>query len=140
MNGPMVVSGFTGRMAQAVVEQPVLLKRLDRVRISNGSVLIVTGYHPNRPLNCYSGVLERGQGKEYVFGKKHRPEKLGVVTEDHPALQQNQDRKELKQPLDAMTRAQIMNFVAVVIAGEENGGCDSTTIYEMAKALRAKGF
>lgn len=61
------------------------LRRLDRVRIGNRQVLIVTGYHPNRPANCYSGVPENGH-TEYRFGSKHRPQKIGVVTEDHPAL------------------------------------------------------
>ncbi len=92
-NDVQVISGFTGRMAPAVVEQPVRLKRLDRVKLRNGQVFIVTGYHPNRPQNCYSGVLENGQGKEYVFGRKHCPTKIGEVSEGHPALLNNATRR-----------------------------------------------
>lgn len=92
-NDVQVISGFTGRMATPIVEQSVRLKRLDRVRIRGGSVFIITGYHPNRPKNCYSGVLENGQGKEYVFGHKHDPVKIGEVTEGHPALLNNATRR-----------------------------------------------
>ena len=133
MNGPMVISGFTGRPAQAIVVQPVRLARLDRVRIGNGDVLIVTGYRPNAPVNCYTGVLENGKGKEYVFGPKHRPVKLGVVEESHPALQASQDRKEAKAGIDPVTRAEIELLVSLgAIAGGKIG--------EIAARLQAKGY
>ncbi len=68
------------------------LDRLDRVRISSGQIFIVTK-RTGRPANCWAGVLETGHGKEYIFGPKHRPIKLGVVTEDHHALRLNTARK-----------------------------------------------
>ncbi len=129
-NGPMVVSGFTGRMAQAIVEQPVRLQRLDRVKIGNGSVLIVTGYRPNAPVNCYTGVLENGQGKEYVFGPKHRPVKLGVVNEGHPALLNNKTRAASKQGMDGGTMAMVRQMVEAV----EGDDLDSAKV--LARTLR----
>ena len=96
-NDVQVISGFTGRPATAIVEQPVRLKRLDRVKLRNGQVFIITGYHANRPKNCYSGVLEGGLGKEYVFGPKHGPTKIGEVSEGHPALINNQNRAGARQ-------------------------------------------
>lgn len=115
----MVISGFTGQRVPAVVEQPVRFQRLDQVRISNGSVLIVTGYNPKRPSNCYSGVLENGQGKEYVFGAKHRPVKIGVVTEGHPALLNNKTRTATKQSgMDGGTLAVVRQMVLAVEAND----------------------
>lgn len=129
MNGPMVMSGFTGRMAEAVVEQPVRLQRLDRVKISGGSILIVTGYRPQAPVNCYTGVLENGQGKEYVFGPKHRPIKLGVVTEGHPALLNNKTRKGAE--MDGGTTAIVRQLVEAVESG------DTATARVLAKTIRS---
>ncbi len=89
----VTVNGMPGTLVTPVQPtQPVRLQRLDRVRISNGSVLIVTGYNPSRPKNCYTGVLENGQGKEYVFGAKHYPCKIGTVDEGHSALLNNAAR------------------------------------------------
>ena len=67
------------------METTTTFSRLDRVRLGNRKIFIVTGYHPNRPVNCFSGVPENGS-TEYVFGPNNRPVKIGVVTEDHPAL------------------------------------------------------
>lgn len=130
MEGPMVRSAFTGRMAPAIIEQPVRLQRLDRVKISNGSVLIVTGYRPQAPVNCYTGVLENGQGKEYVFGPKHRPVKLGVVDEGHPALLNNKTRKVSRQGADVGTMAMVRQMVEAV------EGDDLNAAKVLAKALR----
>ncbi len=58
----------------------------DIVRISNGSRLIITAMNPNRPANCWSGIKERGSGKVYCFGVRHRPVRVGVAPENHPAL------------------------------------------------------
>lgn len=68
----------------------------DIVALSDGRGprLIVTGYHPNRPANCWSGVKEKGQGKEYVFGSKHRPVKVGEADETHPALVAYRNRRQ----------------------------------------------
>lgn len=108
-------------------------KRLDLVKLGNGQTLVVTGFHPNRPTNCYSGVLERGQGKEYVFGPKHRPVKVGTVTEDHPALQMNQDRKEANgASKDLLSLARLL--VKTVLKGE------TLTAKALAEELEAKGF
>lgn len=115
---------------------PETLKRLDRVRISNGSVLIVTGYRPNAPVNCYTGVLENGKGKEYVFGPRHKPQRLGVVTEDHPALEANQDRKEAKAGIDPVTRAEIDALVSYALTA----GKTETAAYEIARRLEVKGY
>jgi len=68
-------------------------ERLDLVEVV-GKRVIVTGYHPHRPANCYSGVIERGKGKEYVFGPKHNPIKIGTVSADHPALKMLDIRNE----------------------------------------------
>ena len=75
--------------AASIGQGPCHLQRLDRVRMGGefgAKVIIVTGYNPNRPLNCYTGVMEKGHGKEYIFGEKHRPVKIGIVSESHPAL------------------------------------------------------
>jgi hypothetical protein len=68
-------------------------QRLDIVKLNSGQILVITGVHPNRPANKYSGVLERGQGKEYVFGDKFRPVKIGTADEGHPALLNREPRK-----------------------------------------------
>ena len=67
-------------------------QRLDRVQLSNGSVIIVTGFRPKATANPWFGVLENGKGKEYVFGPRHNPRKIGVVTESHPAIVANGQR------------------------------------------------
>jgi hypothetical protein len=91
------------------------LKRLDRVKLGNGDILIVTGYHPNRPSNCYSGVLENGKGKEYIFGAKHNPVKLDEVTEGHPALVAMQNRKADKAGgMSAGERAVVSRLIAAI--------------------------
>lgn len=87
---------FFGAVQVPPSRSEVRFQRLDLVQLGAGQRIIVTGYHPNRPKNCYSGVLEGGQGKEYVFGAKHRPVKVGTVTEGHPALLNNQSRSQLK--------------------------------------------
>ncbi len=69
------------------------LQLLDRVRLSNGSIIIVTGFNPSRPLNRYRGVLENGQGREYVFGACHQPVKIGTVDEGHVAILNGQTWK-----------------------------------------------
>ena len=69
---------------------------LDLVRLGTGQTIIVTG-ETGRPLNRWRGVLQNGQGKEYIFGMKHRPVKVGVVQADHPALVAADVRKERKQ-------------------------------------------
>ncbi len=66
---------------------PTDYKPLDRVRLGNGQTLIIVALNPERPANKYSGILERGQGKDYIFGDKHNPVFLGTVTEEHPAVQ-----------------------------------------------------
>lgn len=97
----------------------VRLQRLDRVQLSNGQILIVTGYHANRPANCYSGVLENGQGKEYLFGAKHRPIKLGVVTEGHPALLNNKTRIGNRNTgMDGGTVAMVRQMIEAVNDGD----------------------
>lgn len=63
-----------------------VLEVRDIVRLGNGSRIIITGFNPTRPANKYRGVLENGQGKEYIFGEKHRPVFVGVAPENHPAL------------------------------------------------------
>ena len=59
----------------------------DIVRLSGGQTLIVTEFKPSRPANPYLGVLVGGQGKQYKFGPRHQPVKVGVAGPDHPALQ-----------------------------------------------------
>lgn len=63
-----------------------VLKVKDIVRLANGQQLIVTEVKFNRPANPYLGVLVRGTGKQYKFGPKHHPTKIGVAPDDHPAL------------------------------------------------------
>ena len=58
----------------------------DVVRLSNRSEIIITKLNENRPANKYSGVLVRGQGKEYIFGDKHRPVFVRKADPNHPAL------------------------------------------------------
>lgn len=106
------------------------LQRLDRVKLGNGSVLIVTGYRANAPVNCYTGVLENGQGKEYVFGPRHRPVKLGVVTEGHPALLNNRARTQTRQNMDNGTVAMVRQMVGAVEGG------DLETAKVLARTLR----
>lgn len=60
-------------------------KPMDIVQLACGSSIVITKLNPNRPANKYSGVLVNG-GKEYIFGDKHKPVKVGVATADHPAL------------------------------------------------------
>ncbi len=59
----------------------------DIVRLAAGQTLIVTKIKHSRPANPYLGVLVGGQGKEYKFGPKHQPVKVGVAEPEHPALQ-----------------------------------------------------
>ena len=65
----------------------------DIVRLVGGQTLIVTESRPSRPANPYLGVLVGGQGKEYKFGPKHHPVKVGVAGPDHPALQALERRR-----------------------------------------------
>ena len=65
----------------------------DIVRISSGSRLIITGLNPNRPANKYTGIKENGYGKEYVFGDKHQPVRVGHADSTHPALLALEARK-----------------------------------------------
>lgn len=104
------------------------LKRLDRVQLGCGQIVIVTGYHPNRPSNCYSGVLEKGKGKEYVFGARHNPRKIGVVDESHPALVNNKIRKESKAVTNGMDAATVSLLKLLVKAIKEDN-------FTLAKAL-----
>jgi hypothetical protein len=90
-------------------------QRLDKVRLASGQVLIVTGYHPNRPANCYSGVLEKGQGKEYVFGAKHGPVKVGAVDEGHPALLNREARYEARGVQQGVRKHYVDSGVAAVL-------------------------
>lgn len=117
---------------------PLTLKRLDRVRIACGSVLIVTGFHPNRPANCWSGVKENGLGREYVFGPKHRPVLLGEVGENHPALAMLQTRMAAKvvgwPTLDGVGVAAVRRVVAAVEEG------DLPRAKEFTAILRTLGF
>ncbi len=63
-----------------------MFQRLDLVRLANGSEMIVTDIKRTRPANPYVGVKPRGNGRQYKFGPKHGPEKIGTVDESHPAL------------------------------------------------------
>jgi len=94
------------------------LQRLDRVRISNGDVLIVTGTRSQGVANLWSGVKENGLGKEYIFGPKHRPEKIGVVTEDHKALKAMASRKEDKGIVGPEFAQTARALAAAVLAGK----------------------
>lgn len=97
------------------------LKRLDKVRLSGGfgQTLIVTGVNPGRPSNCWSGVLEGGKGKGYIFGPKHTPVKIGEVTEDHPALRAHETRQEERGGgLDRKDRALLADLLKAVEAGD----------------------
>lgn len=133
MQGPMVISGFTGRMTPSIIEKPVRFERLDKVRLGSGQVMIVTGYHPNRPANPYSGVVENGQGAEYKFGPKHRPVKIGTVTDGHPALLNLKTRQAAKggSGLDAGTTAAVRKLVAAVEQG------DLTTAKVLAEMIKS---
>lgn len=95
------------------------LQPLDRVRLSSGQVLIVTK-HTGRPANCWAGVLENGHGKEYIFGPKHRPVKVGVAHPDHPALRHHSARQTHRQDSapDNTTKTLIGSLLGAVEAGD----------------------
>lgn len=123
------------RNGRVVVTSPERLQRLDKVRLGNGSVMIVTAYLPNRPANCYAGVLENGQGKEYVFGPRHRPTKIGVVTEGHPALLNNQTRRAERGGSpgpDAGTQAILRQLVAAI---ESDDHATAKTLAAVVKSV-----
>jgi hypothetical protein len=136
------------RIVVPTTARPETFQRLDLVRLGNGQKIIVTGYHPNRPKNCYSGVLEKGQGKEYVFGARHRPVKIGTVQEGHPALLNNQTRIEQRYgvgagqtqqppaqpPVDNGSRAVILRLLEAV------EGNDLDRAKFLATVLRDAGF
>lgn len=107
-------------------------KRLDKVRLSNGHVLIITGVDLNRWANPLRGVNERGQGKEYVFGAKHCPVKIGVVSEDHPALRMSKTRA--VDRLDDDLRSMVVDLIDAVESS------DLKTAKKLTKKLRDAGF
>jgi hypothetical protein len=94
-----------------------MLKVNDIVRIGNGSQLIITGISHTRPANPYLGVLVNGQGKQYKFGRKHNPVKVGEATPDHPALQALGQRKADKA-IDPTLRARIETLLYAVDNGD----------------------
>ncbi len=130
-------------MNRGIVGQPVVMfQRLDLVQLGGGQRIIVTAYNPSRPKNCYSGVLENGQGKEYVFGAKHSPRKVGTVTEGHPALLNNRTRMEGRNMPSGFT-PMVKNLVTEVFRQAENGKLnpdDHFMMLELARNLRDMGF
>jgi hypothetical protein len=68
------------------------LQRLDRVRSISGRIFIITARVPHRHTYPWNGVLENGNGAEYKLGPKTMLTKIGVATEDHPALRANKAR------------------------------------------------
>ncbi len=108
------------------------LQRLDRVRLGNGSIIIVTGFNPSRPLNKYRGVLENGQGKEYIFGDKHRPVKIGVADEGHPAILNSQTRK-----VSRSAQPDVGPMVRLLVSAVLDGDKEKALL--MAQGLRVAG-
>ncbi len=117
-----------------IPRERIEFKRRDKVRISCGSVLIITEYNPHKPANCYTGVKENGLGKAYVFGPKHRPEKIGEVEETHRALQLNQNRSAPKGNFAALQFATgaLVNLVL-------SGAGDGPQAKQLAQTLRDMG-
>lgn len=60
-----------------------LLERHDIVEIIDGSRFIIVEVHPHRPANPYVAIKERGNGAKYKLGYKHKPHKVGRVSNDH---------------------------------------------------------
>lgn len=90
----------------------------DIVRIGNGDRIIITAFNHNRPANKYSGVLEKGMGKEYIFGDKHRPVFIGVASPNHPALVAMRNRKaDRAESVAASAGVSIMNSTTKAIIG-----------------------
>ena len=108
------------------------LPRLDRVKLGNGHVMIVTEYNPHKPANCYTGVLENGTGKQYVFGPKHRPVKLGTVNEGHPALLNLATRAGVEA--DAPSKP----VVSALLKAMDDG--DAAAVKTLTGVLRGMGY
>lgn len=120
-----------GSSAVAAPKREVF-ERLDRVKLGNGHVMIVTEYNPHKPANCYTGVLENGTGKQYVFGPKHRPVKLGTVNEGHPALLNLATRAGVEA--DAPSKP----VVSALLKAMDDG--DAAAVKTLTGVLRGMGY
>lgn len=109
MNHPLANEAFASTEA---------LQLNDIVRLAGGQQLIIVEIIPSRPANPYLGVLVNGQGKEYKFGYKHRPHKIGVAPQDHPALLARQDRKVAKGGINAQYKIVADNLCKAVLNGD----------------------
>jgi len=130
------VRGLFGSSA-VLAPQTELLKVMDIVRIGSGQEIIITEVNPHKPKNLYSGVLTKGQGnltkgqgKQYVFGPKHNPRKIGVAAENHPALRALDGRKAEK----GGHREVVQSLMELVDAG------DLTKAKQTVAILRTLGF
>lgn len=102
----------------------------DIVQLAGGQRLIVTEYKPSRPANPYLGVLVGGQGKEYKFGSKHCPRKVGVAPPDHPALVARRGRPQRGGGVSQDYRAVVGQLLDAVERG------DLVTAKVLAKVIR----
>lgn len=71
--------------------------------------------YPHTPERVTLARLDR-QGKQYVFGPKHRPVKIGVVDEQHPALRKLQQRN-LDRGGGGVPRETVLRLMEAVKAG-----------------------
>lgn len=102
--------------SQEITMSAEILELHDIVRIGNGDRIIITAFNHNRPANKYSGVLEKGMGKEYIFGHKHRPVYVGHADHDHPALVALRNRKaDRAETVAASAGVAIMNSTTKAI-------------------------
>lgn len=69
-----------------MITTPPAYQTNDIVRLRNGKRFIIVGYVPSRPANPYTGLLENGRGRAYIFGPSSISESIGRAPDDHPAL------------------------------------------------------
>ncbi|MFA5766316.1 MAG: hypothetical protein WC919_00135 [Candidatus Paceibacterota bacterium] len=120
---PQIQAGLEAMRRTMTTTSMPEIKLFDIVQLYGGrQQMVVVDIKPNRPANPFVGVLVKGQGAQYKFGPKHRPNVVGHANPDHPALIAMRQRKGMTtpqvEPVNQEARAVFFHLLDAVEAGD----------------------